>query len=545
METQASLSPGKIAVTMVGLCLGLLMSALDTTIASTAMPKIVKDLSGLALYSWPFTAYLISSTAATLVFGRLSDSWGRRATFFIGLGCFMAASALCGAAPSMALFVAFRGLQGIGGGIVTSTAFSIVGEAFPPRERGKYMGVLGGMYGVAAVIGPSMGGLIADSLGWRWVFYINLPLGLASFTVLAIGLAGHRERRARASVDWAGIALFILSVVPLLTALSLGGKSFGWASLPIAGLFALALASGAALVAVERRTDPGKAILPLAFLKDREFAASALGSFFSNAVFFAGILLIPLFLQRVLRSSAAGSGLATTPYVLAYTAGSLIAGQVISRLGRYRIPAIACAAAALAATLPLCLISPSWPRSGIVAVMLALGAGLGGTTPIFQVAAQNGRDPRSIGTATASIMFFRSLGSAVGSAAYGAIMTGSLSLMLARFDWGPVPEVARSALGDPQTLMNTAAVDQVIARVPSQFKPTMEALLERLDQGLAGALSSAFWAALAFAAAALACCAAYKKGVSIRAEGRARGPDAAGPSPGGPSRGPGGTPISR
>ena len=238
---------------------------------------------------------MICSTVATLIFGKLSDSWGRRPTFLLGLAWFIAASALCGAAPTLAAFVAFRGLQGIGGGIVTSTAFAIVGEAFPPRERGKYMGLLGGMYGVAAVIGPSMGGFIADGFGWRWVFYMNLPLGLAAFAVLAIGLAGHTERKSRAEVDWAGIALFLLSVVPLLLALSLGGRAAAWGSLPILGLFALALVSGAALLAVERRVAPGKAILPLEFFKDREFAVSALGSFFSNTVFFAGILLIPLF----------------------------------------------------------------------------------------------------------------------------------------------------------------------------------------------------------------------------------------------------------
>jgi EmrB/QacA subfamily drug resistance transporter len=516
METRASLSPGKIAVTMAGLMLGLLMSALDTTIVSTAMPKIVRDLSGLSLYSWPFTAYLICSTIATLIFGKLSDSWGRRAVFIGGLIWFMAASALCGAAPGMAAFVAFRGLQGIGGGVIMSTAFAIVGEAFPPRERGKYMGFLGGMYGIAAVIGPSLGGFIADGPGWRWVFYMNLPLGIAAFAVLAVGLAGHAEERGRARVDWAGIFLFILSVAPLLLGLSLGGKSYAWDSLPILGLFALALAAGALLIAVERRVDPGRAIFPLGFLKDREFALSCVGSFFANGVFFAGILLIPLYLQRVLGSSAAGSGLAITPYVLAYTVGSVLAGQAISRIGRYKASALACAVLTFAATLPLCLVAPSWGRAPIIAVMIALGIGLGGTTPIFQVAAQNNHDQRSVGAVTASVMFFRNLGSTVGSAVYGAIMSGSLSLMLARFDWGPVPDVVKSSLGDPQTLMSSAAVDQVMAHVPIQYKGMMDSLLGRLDQGLAAALSAAFWAALAFAAAAAACCAAFERGVRIR-----------------------------
>jgi EmrB/QacA subfamily drug resistance transporter len=534
MESRTALAPGKIAVAMTGLCLGILMSAMDTTIVGTAMPKIVRDLSGLALYSWPFTAYLICSTVATLIFGKLSDSWGRRAVFLGGLGWFMAASALCGAAPSMILFVAFRGLQGIGGGVVTSTAFAIVGEALPPRERGKYMGLLGGMYGVAAVIGPSMGGFIADAFGWRWVFYMNLPLGLAALAVLAIGLAGHEEQRGSVRVDWAGILLFALSVVSLLLGLSLGGKSYAWESLPILGLFALAVIAGAALYIVERRTDPGRAILPLSFFKDREFALSSAGSFFSNAVFFAGILLIPLYLQRVLGSSAAGSGLAITPYVLAYTAGSILAGQAISRLGRYRTSAVACALLTLAATFPLCLIAPSWGKLPVVAAMLVLGLGLGGTTPIFQIAAQNNQDPRSIGAVTASVMFFRGLGSAIGSAVYGAVMSGSLSLMLARFDWGPVPDAVKTSLGNPQTLMNTAAVDQAMSHVPAQYKGMMDSLLGRLDQGLAGALSSAFWAALAFAAAALACCAAYKKGVRIRSDHqRGPGPAASGSASGG------------
>jgi EmrB/QacA subfamily drug resistance transporter len=516
MEQRVEMSPRKAAVTMTGLSLGLLMSALDTTIVSTAMPSVARELAGMGLYAWPFTAYLICSTVATLVFGKLSDAWGRKKVFIGGLLWFMAASGLCGAATSMKALIACRGLQGIGGGVITSTAFAIVGEAFPPRERGKYMGLLGAMFGLASVLGPTVGGLVADNLGWRWIFYMNLPLGAASLAVLAIGLAGHAEERERQRFDWVGIILFALSIVPLLLALSLGGKSYPWLSAETLGLFGLALASGAAFIAVERRVGPSRAILPFAFFKDREYAASTLGSFFSNAVFFAGILLIPLYLQRVMRSTATGSGLSTTPLVLAYAAAAAIAGQLISKSGRYRGLAIGSSVLAAAALVPLGLLKPEWGELPLLASMLLLGIGLGATTPIFMIAAQSGVATRDVGAATASIMFFRNLGSSVASAIYGAVMTGSLSGMLGRFDWGGTPDRVRTALGDSQILMNSAAVDAIVAAVPAERRDAMNALVARLDTGLAGALSSAFWAALAFAAAALAACLAFGKGGQIR-----------------------------
>ena len=519
MEQHIALSPGKIAITMTGLMLGLLMSALDTTIVGTAMPGIVRDLSGMGMYSLPFTAYLICSTVATLIFGKLSDSWGRRNMFLAGLAWFIAASALCGSARSMTAFIAFRGLQGAGGGVIISTAFALVGEAFPPRERSKYMGLLGGVYGIASVIGPTMGGLITDAFGWRWVFYANLPFGLAALVVLALGLAGHAETKSKARLDWAGIVLFVATTVPFLLGLSLGGKTYAWESPRILGLFCIAVAAGLGLYFVERRS--ANPFLPIAFFKDREFAASAVGSFFSNAVFFAGILLIPLFLQRVLRSSAVGSGLVITPLVLAYTLASIAAGQIISRIGSYRSLAIASAAIALAATLSLCFLQSEWGRAPLIAAMILLGTGLGSTTPIFQVAAQNRAEARNIGAVTSSIMFFRNLGSTVGSAVYGAVMSGSLARMLARFDWGQSPEIVKASLGDPQVLMNSVAVDQIVAHVPSQYGSFMTSLLGRLDQGLSSALSAAFIAALAFGTAALLSCIAFKRGVRIRPNGRA------------------------
>jgi EmrB/QacA subfamily drug resistance transporter len=542
MEKLSSLSTGKSVATMVGLSLGVLMSALDTTIVGTAMPGITRDLGGMGLYSWPFTAYLVCSTVATMVFGKLSDAWGRRAVFLGALAWFLASSTLCGAARSMGAFIAFRGLQGAGGGVLISTAFAIVGEAFPPRERGKYMGMIGGMFGIASIIGPTMGGLITDGLGWSWVFYINLPLGLAAAAVLSAGMAGRAERKSKARLDWAGLTLFVAAVVPLLLGLSLGGKNYAWTSPPVIALFATAAAAGVGLGLVERSlysrraepSTPGDAaaaappapFLPIAFFKDREYSFAAAGSFFSNAVFFAGILLIPLYLQRVLGSSATGSGLAITPLVLSYTISSVAAGQLISRRAGYRGLAIASSILALAALIPLCLLSPSWGRTPVVLAMLLLGAALGATTPVYQIAAQGSVDPRSIGAVTASVQFFRSLGSTVGSAVYGAVMSGSLQAMLRDFDWGQSPDILKSTLGNPQILLNGAAVEQVIAKVPAQYGGFIAGILGRLDRGLASAISAAFVAALAFGLCALASCLAFGKDGRVReprvVPGRAR-----------------------
>ncbi len=504
-------------VTMVGLMLGVLMSAMDTTVIGTSMPAIVGDLSGMDRYSWPFTAYLLCCTLSVPIFGRLADFVGRRLVFLAGIGEFIVASVLCGLSADMNQLILFRGLQGLGGGVIISTAFALVGETFPARERGKYTGLVASMFGLSSVIGPSVGGFLTDSLGWRWAFYINLPLGLIAVLVLVIGLAGNRERRVAFALDVPGIALFTASIVPFMLALAWGGRERAWHSPGIVALLAFASLAGAAFVFVERRAR--NPLLPPFLFRKREFVVSAAATFFSNATFYAGILFLPLYMQEVLHISASGSALATTPMLLSYTVASIAGGQLCSRLGSYRPLSVVASLIATGAMGVLCMIDPSWGSVPVILAMVALGAGLGLTTPIFNIAPQNAFEARHIGTVTSTIQFFRYVGSAVGSAVFGTIMINSLSASVASMDWGKTPEPIRAALRDPKVLMNPPAIKGLIAHVPPQYQESMNSIIARVDGSLALAIRSVFVAAAVFAVLTLISVLVFRRGVRLPVRG--------------------------
>jgi len=500
-ETSQGLKPSEVILTLVGLMLGVLMSALDNTVVGTAMPKLIRDLDGLNLYSWPFTAYLLTSTLAIPVFGRLADQVGRRTVFLAGLVEFIVASVLCGLSPNMITFVIFRGLQGLGGGILVSNAFALAGEISRPERRGAYMGMIGAMFGISGLLGPAVGGLLADGPGWRWAFYINIPLGLAALAVLFFGLRHVKEETTRPEIDPWGLVFFVLAVSPLMLALSWGGRDWAWDHPLILGLLAASAVFLVLFLLVERNSP--HALLPAWLFRRLDFNLASLGVFLSNAVFFGAILFLPLWIQEVLGASAASSGLALTPLLVSYVLASVLAGQFFGKLKSLRGFAMGFGILALVGCLGLMFVDKSMGTLPLMAAMIVLGLGLGANTPVFTVAAQNSVEPRFIGLATATNNFFRNLGASVGSAVMGSVFLGRLDAGLAHIDWGQTPDSLKQTLQNPKVLMSPASLKAIGDQIPASFKPAFQQLIGQIDDRLALAIGGVFVVMVVVAAVSL------------------------------------------
>ncbi|MFP7224638.1 MDR family MFS transporter, partial [Priestia filamentosa] len=315
---------------LTGLIIAMFFAALDGTIVGTAMPRIVGDLGGLSMMTWLTTSYLLTSTAVVPIAGKLADLLGRKTVYVSGIVIFMIASALCGLATNMTELIIYRGLQGIGGGIMMPMAMIVIGDLFTGKERAKFQGVFGGIYGLASVIGPQIGGWIVDSLNWKWVFYINLPVGILAAIFIAIGLEKH-ERKGKIKFDIAGMFTMIVGVVSLLLALSFGGKDYAWDSWQILGLFALALVGLVSFVIVENRA--AEPILPMYLFKNRTFTLLNLIGFLMSVGMFGAVTFVPFFMQGIVGVSATESGTIMTPMMIAMIVTSIIGGQLVYKIG--------------------------------------------------------------------------------------------------------------------------------------------------------------------------------------------------------------------
>ncbi|MFE4366845.1 DHA2 family efflux MFS transporter permease subunit [Streptomyces sp. NPDC056835] len=454
-------NPRGVLVAIGALLLGLLLASLDQTIVSTALPTIVSDLGGLEHLSWVVTAYLLASTAATPLWGKLGDQYGRKKLFQTAIVIFLVGSALCGIAQNMAQLIGFRALQGLGGGGLIVLSMAIVGDLVPPRERGRYQGLFGAVFGASSVLGPLLGGFFTESLSWRWVFYINLPVGIVALLVIAAVL--HIPvRGTKHTIDYLGTFLIASVATCLVLVASLGGTTWAWGSPEIIGLAVLGLLLLAVFIRVERRA--AEPVLPLRLFRLRTFTLVALISFIVGFAMFGAMTYLPTFLQVVQGVSPTLSGVHLLPMVLGLLITSTLSGQIVSRTGRWKVfPILGTGITALGLLLlhQLTEFTGTWVMS---AYLFVFGAGLGLVMQILVLVVQNSVSYQDLGVATSGATFFRSIGSSFGVAVFGTVFSNLLH--------GKISSVlAGKALPPGAAPADISADPHAIALLPPALRP--------------------------------------------------------------------------
>jgi EmrB/QacA subfamily drug resistance transporter len=493
----ATVSRGRLVSILIGVMLGMLLASLDQTIVGTALPRIVADLGGLEHYAWVVTAYLLASTVTVPIYGKLSDIYGRRVFFIGGMIVFLIGSALAGTSQNMTQLIIYRGIQGLGAGGMMPIALAIIGDIFPPSERGKWQGLFVAVFGFSSIIGPALGGWITDNWGWRWVFYVNMPVGVIAILTAGLVLPKLVTRR-RHIIDYLGSVALIAGTVPLLLAFSWAGTQYDWGSWQIVGLFIFSAVMLIIFFLLELRA-PEPIISPRLF-KNSIFLVSVIATFLVSAGMFGAILYLPLFVQGVLGNSATNSGVVLTPLMIGFIISSIVGGQLLSRTGHYKILAILGFIVAAVGMFLLSRMTASTSEGEVVRDMIITGLGIGVMMSLFTIVVQNAFPYRQLGEVTASITFFRSIGSTMGVAVMGAIMTNTfqsalqsnMPAILKRL----VPADKLAQLQNPQLLLApdvVAKIQHSFAALGPQGLVIFRQLIEAIRLSLSTAITNVFF----------------------------------------------------
>lgn len=455
-------------VIIAGLMLGMFLAALDQTIVATALPRIASDLHGVEHLSWIVSGYLLTSTAATPIYGKLSDLYGRKIMLQIAIVIFLFTSALCALATTMGQLIAFRALQGLGGGGLLAMAHATIADVISPRERGRYQAYFASTFAVASVIGPVLGGVFADHLTWRWVFWINLPIGVGALIVSQSALTRVIAKRLRHKIDYLGALLVVTAVCCVLLVTTMGGNEAAWRSPLIEGLAAAALGLFVLCVAQELRAS--EPILPPRLFANATFSIASLINLVTSIGMLGGIIFMPLFLQLVYRLDASDSGLMLIPFTGTTVIAAISAGRLMSTSGRYKIFPLVGTVLTGSGMVVLSLLTSATPLPVVGVTMALCGFGIGFVMPIMLVVVQNTVEGRDIGTATASISFFRSMGGSFGVALFGAVLIAGLNARIARMS-------GHEALGADPGVQLLHAGGRALELAPASLRPAVEAAI--------------------------------------------------------------------
>ena len=483
--------PHRVRLEILGaVLLGIFLAALDQTIVGTALPHIVTDLKGNDVYVWAFTAYLLTATVSGPIYGKLSDIFGRRPIFIIGVSVFLIGSALAGLSQTMWQFLLFRGLQGLGAGALFPIALAIIGDIFAPSERGKYQGFFGAVFGVSSLIGPAIGGLLTDNVGWHWIFFVNIPIGLVVLVIIWRTLPTHREKGVDRHIDYLGASLLVAALVPVLIGFT--NKQFGdWTDLDVGGLIVLGLVLVGVFVWVESRAH--EPIVPLALFRIRDFTASVIAMFLAIMGFFAAVAFLPRWFQVVDGSSATVSGYQILPLLGGLIISAITTGQVVSRTGRYKAIIVGALVVMAFGLFLLTHIRPDTPQPLLWLWMAITGIGAGPVFAVFTLAVQNAVPVRELGTATSSLTLFQQVGGTVGLAITGTLFGSTLIDEVPKQLVGAgVPEQFASQFAGGSTFNNLTSVGDLGKSILAGVPEAQRQFVEPLIPGIVNAIHYAF-----------------------------------------------------
>ncbi|MDG0875353.1 MFS transporter [Paenibacillus thiaminolyticus] len=488
---------------MIAIMAAMFFSAINQTIIGVAMPRIIAKLGGMDYYTWAITIYLLTSTVATVLVGKLSDIYGRKPFILTGIALFMLGAFLCGFSADIFQLIAFRGIQGMGAGIIMSTAFTAVGDLYAPRERAKWMGIMSGVFGLSSVLGPPLGGYLVDHLDWRWVFWMFLPLGIIAFFMI-ISLFPKVERKVGESIDYWGSVFLTTTIVPLLLAFSWAGDGpgkYAWGSWQIIGLFSATLVSLIIFILVEMKVK--SPVLPLSLFRNGIVTVSNLAGFVLNAGMMGAIIYVPFFVQGVKGISPTYSGYVTMPMSVVMILCTAFIGQFISKTGKYKKMAIG---GLLIMTFGMVLLHFMTPDTAIyitIIYMCIVGLGLGISMPVFSLTIQNAVEPQQLGVATASSQLFRSLGGTIGIAVMGTVMNSHMTSKMTELGaasgaaGGQMqidPKYAESLkeVMNPQTLLDQPKLESIISQLPPELQTMVDNLVHMVREALSYGVTSTF-----------------------------------------------------